>query len=286
MDVEPDRTSASEGEQAAHLSGGPGGGDDPAAHQLSVSRPNVSLRERLRNDGLSDRRFADKVGVSLKTVTRWLADANYRVRFDNAQRAADVLKCTPHDLWPLQYSRSRSYQLGDREGPFTPIVYATRSQVPVHTWLAHFQDAEQAVDILVFAATFLFDTVDGFIDTLVEKAARGVAIRLLVADPNSPSTTVRGHEELIGDAVIARCRTTVALLTPHSNVPGLEIRLHQTALYASLFRVDSNIIANFHLYGSPGRSNPVMMFRQDEEPRLWSTLQKSFDSVWHTAEPL
>lgn len=285
MDVDPDRISVTDGERVTPVRG-PVDEVDPANDNLPLSHPNAPLRERLRSEGLSDRRFADKVGVSLKTVTRWLADANYRVRYDNAQRAADALRCTPHDLWPRQYSPTRSGQLTDQAASFTPTVYAARSQVPVHRWLAHFQDAEQAVDILVFAATFLFDTVDGFIDTLVEKAARGVAIRLLVADPYSPITTARGHEELIGDAVIARCRTTVALLAPHSNVPGFEIRLHQTTLYASIFRVDSNMIVNFHLYGSPGRSNPVMMFGQDDEPRLWSTLQKSFESVWQTAEPL
>jgi transcriptional regulator with XRE-family HTH domain len=253
---------------------------------VAQGRLNTQLRERMRSEGFSDRRFADKVGVSVKTVTRWLADADYRVRFDNAQRAADVLGCTPHDLWPRQYPYLSSAQHSERDAPFTPNVYASRSQVPVHTWLAHFQQAEQAVDILVFAATFLFDTVDGFVDTLVEKANRGVAVRMLVADPLSPSTTVRGQEELIGDAVIARCRTTVELLSPYSKVPGFDIRLHQTALYASVFRVDSNMMVNFHLYGSPGRNNPVMIFQQHEEPRLWSTLQKSFDSVWQAAVPL
>jgi hypothetical protein len=68
--------------------------------------PNEALRERIRGKRLSDRRFADGVRVSLKTVHRWLADIDHKVREDNARRAADVLGCTPHDLWPEQYPAS------------------------------------------------------------------------------------------------------------------------------------------------------------------------------------
>jgi hypothetical protein len=140
--------------------------------------------------------------------------------------------------------------------------------------------------ILVLAATFLFDTLDGFVDTLVEAAGRGVGVRLLVGDPDGPSLTLRGEEEGIGEAVVARCRTTVELLAPRASTPGLQIRTHQTTLYASLFRVDDRIIVNFHIYGSPGRSNPVMVFARTDEPRLWATFEQAFDRVWDNAKPL
>ena len=35
---------------------------------------------------------------------------------------------------------------------------------------------------------------------------------------------MRGEEEGIGEAVIARCRTSVELLAPHADTPGLDIR--------------------------------------------------------------
>jgi transcriptional regulator with XRE-family HTH domain len=96
--------------------------------------PNEVLRDRIRGKSLSDRRFADVAGVSLKTVQRWLADIDHKVREDNARRAADVLDCTPHDLWPQQYARSSAgLPSTDRARPFMPTVYPTRT-VASESW--------------------------------------------------------------------------------------------------------------------------------------------------------
>jgi transcriptional regulator with XRE-family HTH domain len=214
--------------------------------------PNHALRERVRGRRLSDRRFADRVGVSLKTVQRWLADADHKVREENARRAAEVLGCTMHDLWPEQYPNSAGANPpAGRIKPFMPTVYAARSQIPVSLWQQHFANAQHSIDILVFAATFLFDTVDGFVDILVDAASRSVAVRLLIGDPDGANMILRGEEENIGEAVIARCRTTAELLVPRATTPGLQIRTHQTTLYTSIFRVDDDLIVNFHIYGSP-----------------------------------
>lgn len=249
--------------------------------------PNEVLRDRIRGKSLSDRRFADVAGVSLKTVQRWLADIDHKVREDNARRAADVLGCTPHDLWPQQYARSSpDLPSANRATPFMSTVYPTRTQMPISVWQQHFANPQHSVDILVLAATFLFDTLDGFVDTLVDAAARGVGVRMLVGDPDGPSLTLRGEEENIGEAVVARCRTTVELLASRASTPGLQIRTHQTTLYSSIFRVDDRIIVNMHIYGSPGRSNPVMVFTRSDEPGLWTTFEQAFDRVWDNAKPL
>ena len=261
--------------------------DERDARRDRLMIPNEALRDRIRAKSLSDRRFADVAGVSLKTVQRWLADIDHKVREDNARRAADVLGCAPHDLWPQQYARSSmGSPFADPASPFTPTVYPTRTQMPLSVWQEHFADPQDSVDILVLAATFLFDTLDGFLDTLVDAAGRGVDVRMLVGDPDGPSLTLRGVEEDIGEAVIARCRTTVELLGSWASTPGLQIRTHQTTLYSSIFRVDDRIIVNFHIYGSPGRNNPVMVFARTDEPRLWTTLEDAFDRVWDNAKPL
>ncbi|BCP37060.1 hypothetical protein MINTMi198_24300 [Mycobacterium intracellulare M.i.198] len=171
-------------------------------------------------------------------------------------------------------------------GPFTATLYASRTQLPITTWQQHFADATTGIDILVLAATFLFDTLDGFLDTLLAAAARGVSVRFLVGDPDTATTILRGEEEGIGEAVIARCRTSVELLAPHACTPGLDIRTHDTALYTSIFRVDDAMIVNFHIYGSPGRNNPVLVLSRHHEPRLWTTLEDAFTQVWNRARPL
>lgn len=90
--------------------------------------------------------------------------------------------------------------------------------------------------------------------------------------------TLRGEEEGIGDAVSARSRTTIELLARQQATAELQIRTHQTTLYTSILRVDDEMIVNFHIYGSPGRNNPVMVFARNDEPRLWATLDQATES--------
>lgn len=259
--------------------------DDDAGTPATL---NEHLAQRLRTKGLSHARFATAVGVDVKTVRRWLANANYKVRDDNAHRAADVLDCTPHDLWPNQFLPSTASALATTSpgGPFTAALYASRTQLPITAWQQHFAGATTGIDILVLAATFLFDTLDGFLDTLLDAAARGVAVRFLIGDPGAPTMILRGEEEGIGEAVIARCRTSVELLAPYARTPGLHIRTHDATLYTSIFRVDDTMIVNFHIYGSPGRNNPVLVLSRHHEPRLWATLEQAFTRVWDNATPL
>ncbi|BBZ10776.1 hypothetical protein MBRA_09710 [Mycobacterium branderi] len=250
--------------------------------------PNNRLMQRLQAKGLSPQRFATAMSVDVKTVRRWLSNTNYNIREDNARRAATLLGCTPHDLWPNQYSPTMASALAtiSPSGPFTATLYASRTQLPISAWQQHFADATTSIDILVLAATFLFDTLDGFLDTLLDAAARGVAVRFLVGDPDTATMILRGVEEGIGEAVIARCRTSVELLAPHAGTPGLDIRTHDTTLYTSIFRVDDAMIVNFHIYGSPGRNNPVLVLSRHHEPRLWATLEEAFTQVWDHATPL
>lgn len=250
--------------------------------------PNDRLKQRLRAKGLSPQRFATLADVSLKTVQRWLANAEANVHEHNAQQAADVLDTTAHDLWPAKFPPSdpATSPVAAMPGPFTATFYASRTQVPINVWRDHFSHAQTSIDILVIAATFLFDTLDGFLDILLAATERGVTVRFLVGDPDSQVMTIRGEEEGIGESVIARSRNSVELLAPHALTPGLHIRTHQTTLYSSIFRVDDAVIVNFHIYGSPGRNNPVMLLSRHEEPRLWATLERAFTRVWDTATPL
>lgn len=92
--------------------------------------------------------------------------------------------------------------------------------------------------------------------------------------------------EGIGESVRARSHNSVELLRPYITTPGLDVRTHETTLYTSIVRVDDNMIINFHIYGSPARHNPVMIFSRQQEPRLWATFERAFTRVWDDARPL
>jgi hypothetical protein len=109
-------------------------------------------------------------------------------------------------------------------------------------------------------------------------------VRFLVGDPNAANVSRRGEEEQIGEAVVARCKMTLALLRPYAGTPGFDIRTHRSNLYASLFRVDDTVITNFHIHGSPGRENPVIVLHRHDEPGLWSVLEQSFSRIWDSGQ--
>lgn len=250
--------------------------------------PNHRLRAQMDAKGMSMRKLATLTGIREVTIKRWLANMHIAVRRDNAMAAAEKLDCLPHDLWPDQFAPTQPPLTGKDNipVPFTPTMYASRTQLPITLWQNHFAGAEEAIDILVFAATFLFDTLDGFTATLTDAAKRGAQVRFLVGDPDGDNMTLRGEEEGIGKSVRARSHNSVELLRPYTTTPGLDVRTHRTALYSSIFRVDDNMIINFHIYGSPGRDNPVMIFSRQQEPRLWATFERAFSQVWDNAQPL
>lgn len=63
------------------------------------------------------------------------------------------------------------------------------------------------------------------------------------------------------------------------------MRLHSATLYASLFRYDSDIIANPHVWGAPASLNPAMHLRRLDGGQVANHYMESFERVWDTAKP-
>jgi phosphatidylserine/phosphatidylglycerophosphate/cardiolipin synthase-like enzyme len=80
-----------------------------------------------------------------------------------------------------------------------------------------FTCAEQEIGILVYAALFLAEDVE-MVRILIERARAGVAVRLLLGDPDSPRMAERAAEEGVGPAVAARVHNAVAVPSPAGDV--------------------------------------------------------------------
>jgi len=100
------------------------------------------------------------------------------------------------------------------------------------------------LDILVYAGTFLVETLD-LADMLQWKAVAGTRVRVLVGDPDSAAVQMRAAELSI-DWLPERCRTTMQDLR---KVAGVTVRPHATIHYASLFRFDDTLLANVYAFG-------------------------------------
>jgi hypothetical protein len=70
------------------------------------------------------------------------------------------------------------------------------------------------------------------------------------------------------------------------DLPTVEIRLHTTVLYNSLYRADDEMLVNPHVYGTAAAQAPVLHLQRHSDGDLFTTYAHSFERVWTTAKPL
>jgi transcriptional regulator with XRE-family HTH domain len=242
------------------------------AGELNEPLRRALLRARLREDDV-----AARLGVDPKTVRRWL---NGRIPYANNRAAlADLVGAEEADLWP------------DAAGPFAArvrpeeleAVYPHRWAVPREVWTRFFASAEREIGILAYSALFLAEDA-GILRILADKGHTGITVRIALGDPDSPHVAERGAEEGIGDAMPAKIRNALTLLSSLHDVENIEIRLHRTPLYNSIFRADNQIFVNQHAYGLPAAHAPVFCFKAFDSGDIVAAYLDSFERVWAIAE--
>lgn len=245
-----------------------------------AGQPNAALRLRMQQAGLSENRLASRLGVEPKTIHRWLAGETVP-QARNAQAVAETLDCDAQDIWPDIFPAL------DPPSPGTVPVsaYASRAEIPMAVWSQHFSEACDQIDVCVYGGTFLFDAVPAFPSLLARAAARGAHVRFLIGDPHSTAIQQRGREEGIGESLAARCQLTLARLRSMVTEVPVEVRLHRSTLYVSMFRADDTLIANHHIYGHPASDNPTFVIDRAASPDLWTKYQRSFDRIWTESHP-
>ncbi|MCM0622885.1 hypothetical protein M8330_21600, partial [Nocardioides sp. BSK12Z-4] len=141
-------------------------------------------------------------------------------------------------LWPdRDLSESQLNQASRRE---IVEVYPNRGAVPHGLWRRLIDEASEQVDVLVFAGLFLVDSHPDLPEQLALRARDGLRARLAYGDPASPVVEQRGIDEGIGMDLGARIRITLAAMAPAVGVEGIDVRLHETVLYNSIYRFDDD----------------------------------------------
>jgi transcriptional regulator with XRE-family HTH domain len=232
------------------------------------------LRARLREDDL-----AAHLGVDPKTVRRWL---NGRVPYPhNRAVIAELVGADEAELWPdaggLLAARTRPEELG--------TVYPHRWAVPRETWVRLFGSAEHEIAILAYSALFLAEDA-GIVRTLADKGRAGVIVRIALGDPRGAPAAQRGEEDGIGDAMPAKIRNALMVYRPLGAVPTIEIRLHRTVLYNSIYRADGRLLVNQHTYGVPAAQAPVFCLCDSGGGEMAALYLDSFERVWAGSAPL
>jgi transcriptional regulator with XRE-family HTH domain len=247
---------------------------DGRQETLNESLRQAMLRARLREDDV-----AARLEVDPKTVRRWL---NGRVPYPNSRAAlAQLVGADEADLWPDAggplSGRSRPEELA--------AVYPHRWAIPRDTWARFFESAEHEIGVLAYSALFLAEDA-GLLGIVADKAASGVRVKLALGDPDSDCIAERGQEEGIGDAMAAKIRNAVTLFRPLLKCETIELRLHRTVLYNSLYQADGQLFVNQHAYGIPAAHAPVFCFRESGRGDMAGAYLNSFQRVWASAEPI
>jgi transcriptional regulator with XRE-family HTH domain len=239
---------------------------------------NEALRQALLQARLREDDIAARLGIDPKTVRRWL---NGRVPYPHNRAAiAELVGLDEADLWPDAggplAARSRPAELG--------TVYPHRWAVPREVWARLFGSAEREIAILAYSSLFLAEDA-GILRILADKGRAGVTVRIALGDPDGPHAAERGEEEGIGDAMPAKIRNALMLFRSIGAVENIEIRLHGTVLYNSIYRADEEMLINQHTYGIPAAQAPVFCLCDTDGGEMAALYLGSFERVWASATP-
>ena len=239
-------------------------------------RRNQRLDDAIRHAGSTPVDVAAKLGVDPKTVERWLTSGRVPHR-DSRERAAALLGVPAALLWPEAAGSANG--IGELVS-----MYRTRTEVSPATVRSLLADAGRNIDILAFAALWLWDTVPDFADTLAAKAAAGIKVRVCLGDPDSPAVRARGEEEGIGDRMAARCRLALDYARPITAIDPSAVRCSTSTLYASVLRFDDDVLVNTHLWGNPAGDSPVLHLSLGDDRGVAANVLRSFERVWERAQ--
>lgn len=236
---------------------------------------NERLRRAMHRAGLDLASLAEAVEVSTKSVERWISGDSIphpRTRY----RVAAIVGEDETYLWP---EATNGASLAGAE---LVASYPRRSDVPRHLWMELLRAASRDIDLLAFAGLFLTEEYPDWIPTLAAEAEQGARVRLLLGDPEGAQLASRDAEHRIGGGVAGRVAAVLAYYEQRPD--AVEIRLHDTPLYNSIYRFDDEMLVNVHAYGVLAAYTPVLHLRRIDGA-YFNTYIESYERVWASARP-
>lgn len=242
---------------------------------------NERLRDAMSRAGMDPDGLAAETGVDPKTVARWVSQN--RIPYPKHRRkVAAVLQERESYLFPAAFPDERRSEASDSE---IVRIYPRRAEIDREFWKRLIDDAARQIDVLVYAGLFFPEQQPDLPQILCDKVRDGTPVRLLMGKHGATPVLRRGSEEGIGDAVGSRIQNAMSFYRPHVEHGCMEIRLHETTLYNSIFRFDDEMLVNSHVYGIPAAHAPVIHLRRLSGGELFDIYQGSFDLVWDGAVP-
>jgi transcriptional regulator with XRE-family HTH domain len=231
--------------------------------------------------GLSARQLAVRVGVSGKTVERWIADAELIPHARNREDACAALGVDEEMLWP-KVVKDRVKTGGDRE-----IVqsYPYRSACPSTVWGELIAKATDELFFAGYTNYFLWLDQPAFVSTLRSKLDSGCRVRFLLGDPDGEVTQQREQVEDVALTVSTRIRITLEHLGKLGPIEGLETRFSAPSdavnhVSLSVFRFDNQALVTPHLARLVGHDSPLLHLRKHNGGGMFDRFAEHAEELW------
>jgi transcriptional regulator with XRE-family HTH domain len=241
---------------------------------------NERLRGSMASAQLRTADLAERIQVDPKTVERWITKGRLPHRTHRVA-VAQALGVDEAYVWPEILAAPVTQSASVAE---LLELHPSRAAVPHAVWAQLIASTHEALDVLTYAGTFLFEQFN-VVDVLRKKSTAGVRCRFLIGDETSDEVHRRAAEEGTTGGLEGRIQLHRRYLREVAGLPGIEVRTHATTLYNSLFRFDQDLLVNGHAYGAPAGHSPVMHLRRVPGGRMWDHYMRSFDEVWATGSP-
>jgi transcriptional regulator with XRE-family HTH domain len=236
---------------------------------------------------LSPRQLAARVGVSGKTIERWIADAELIPHARNREDACMALGVEEDMLWPKAV-KDRLKTGGDRE-----IIrsYPYRSSCPSTVWGELVANATEELFFAGYTNYFLWLDQPAFVSTLRDKLDSGCRVRFLLGDPDGEVTRNREEIEEATLTVSTRIRVTLEHLGKLGSHAGLEARFSSPGDAAnhvslSVFRFDDEALVTPHLARLVGHDSPLLHLRKHADNGMFARFAEHAEELWTRGVPM
>lgn len=226
--------------------------------------------------GLTPARLAEIVDVDQKTVERWISTGRVP-RTDHRWAVANTLGVETSYLWP-DADDAPAAEAGVKE---LVATYQHRGEVPRDLWTSLINGPTTSIRVLVFAGLPWFEAEPTVLDCLRRRADAGVRIQLALGDPDCAAVALRTLEEHID--MSARIHNALRVIEPLNGHPNIEVRLHDTTLYTSLYMSDTEMLANHHMLGFPAAFALVSHLRRRPGGFSFDRYGEVFKAAWDGA---
>lgn len=236
---------------------------------------------------VTPRQLAARVGVTAKSVERWIADEERTPHAQNRLDTCRVLGVDEQMIWPEAVT-TRVKVGNDRELVHS---YPYRSACPSTVWSRLVNDTTRDMLLGGYTNYSFWTQVPDFAGIVRRKVVSGCRVRFLIGDPEGEITRQREEVEAAALTVSTRIRITLEQLDRLGPLEGLEARFSEASdavnhVGLSVFQFDHDALVTPHLARVIGHDSPMLHLRRQGDGGMFDRFKDHAEELWDRGVPM